>query len=56
MSTAHPRIMKAHEAYMSWPELQSQLQQLHQAAESEDEAAIRAVLHTCVNGFNEQAF
>jgi len=56
MSTAHPRIMKAHEAYMSWPELQSQLQQLHQAAESEDEAAIRAVLHNCVQGFDEQPF
>ena len=56
MPTAHPRIMKAHEAYMAWPELQTQLQQLQQAAESEDEAAIRAVLHTCVNGFNEQAF
>lgn len=56
MSTAHPRIMKAHEAYMDWPELQTHLQQLHQAADSEDEAAIRAVLHTCVHGFNEQPF
>ena len=56
MSTAHPRIMKAHEAYMAWPELQSQLLQLHEAAESEDEAAIRAVLHTCVQGFDEQPF
>lgn len=56
MATAHPRIMKAHEAYMAWPELQSQLQQLHQAAESEDQAAIRAVLHTCVQGFDEQPF
>ncbi|TXT39075.1 MAG: polysaccharide biosynthesis protein CapD [Comamonadaceae bacterium] len=56
MPTAHKRIMKAHESFMSWPELQTQLQQLMQAAESEDEAGIRTVLHICVQGFHEQPF
>jgi FlaA1/EpsC-like NDP-sugar epimerase len=54
--TAHPRIMKAHEAFMTWAKLQAQLQLLEQAAGSEDEAGIRAVLHTCVQGFEEQPF
>ena len=54
--TAHPRIMKAHEAFMTWARLQAQLQLLEQAAGSEDEAGIRAVLHSCVQGFEEQPF
>ncbi len=53
--TAHPRIMKAHEDFMPWPELQPQLQFLHDAAGREDEAAIRRVLSACVQGFHEQA-
>ena len=52
--TSHPRIMKAHEAFMVWPELQSQLQQLQQAANDEDVQAIKSVLLTCVHGFHEQ--
>lgn len=54
--TTHPRIMKAHEAFMAWPELQTQLQQLQQAAHAEDLPAIKAVLLTCVQGFHEQPF
>jgi FlaA1/EpsC-like NDP-sugar epimerase len=54
MPTAHTRIMKAHEAFMTWPDLQHQLQQLQLAAETENVPAIRAVLHACVQGFNEQ--
>ena len=50
-ATAHPRIMKAHEEFMAWPELLNQLQQLQQAASAEDEASIRQVLRTCVHGF-----
>jgi FlaA1/EpsC-like NDP-sugar epimerase len=53
--TAHPRIMMAREAFMTWPALQSQLQQLQQAANAEDRQAIKAVLCTCVQGFHEQA-
>ena len=49
--TAHPRIMKAHETFMPWPELLAQLQLLQQAASQEDEKQIRCVLQTCVDGF-----
>jgi FlaA1/EpsC-like NDP-sugar epimerase len=53
-ATTHPRIMKAHEDFMPWPALLAQLNQLAQAAESEHEPGIRAVLHHCVHGFTEQ--
>jgi FlaA1/EpsC-like NDP-sugar epimerase len=52
--TTHPRIMKAHEDFMAWPEFLAQLQQLQQAADAEDVQAIRAVLRTCVHGFHDQ--
>jgi FlaA1/EpsC-like NDP-sugar epimerase len=53
--TAHPRIMKAHEDFMPLADLQLQLHALQHATAQEDQAAIRAVLHTCVHGFHEQA-
>ncbi len=53
--TSHPRVMKAHEEFMGWPELMVQLKLLEQAAIANDEAAIRAVLRTCVSGFCEDA-
>jgi FlaA1/EpsC-like NDP-sugar epimerase len=49
--TAHPRIMMAHEACLPWAELEAQLHTLRRAAEANDEAAIRAVLRVCVQGF-----
>jgi FlaA1/EpsC-like NDP-sugar epimerase len=49
-----PRIMKAHEDFMPWPELQIQLAQLQDAANNEDLSAIKAVLLRCVHGFHEQ--
>ena len=53
--TAHPRIMKAHEDFMAWPELMIQLERLQQVASVEDVAAIRRVLRTCVHGFHEES-
>ena len=53
--TSHPRVMKAHEEFMGWPELMVQLKLLEQAAIANDEAAIRAALRTCVSGFCEDA-
>lgn len=53
--TGHPRIMKAHEDGLSWSELAPQLERLQRAAESGDEAGIRAVLKTCVHGFQPGA-
>lgn len=52
--TDHPRIMKAHEDFVAWPELQSHLQRLQQAASDEDVESIRLVLRTCVHGFHDQ--
>ena len=49
--TAHPRILKAHEACLPRVELESQLQALRQAAFANDEYAIRCVLARCVPGF-----
>jgi FlaA1/EpsC-like NDP-sugar epimerase len=52
--TAHPRIMKAHEAYLDWQTLQSHLATLRQAAEADQAEAIKAVLTTCVQGYQSQ--
>lgn len=52
--TDHPRIMKAHEDFVAWPELQSHLQRLQQAASDEDVESIKLVLRTCVHGFHDQ--
>jgi len=51
--TGHPRIMKAQEEGLSWPELQLQLERLQRAAETGDEAGIRSVLQACVHGFHD---
>lgn len=52
--TGHPRIMKAHEDYLPWSELQPQLQALQQAAEVGDVTAIKSVMHVCVQGYATQ--
>ena len=52
--TTHPRIMKAHEDFIAWPELLGHLQQLQQAADAEDESAMRLILRHCVHGFHDQ--
>lgn len=52
--TSHPRIMKAHEDFIKWPELQVQLDLLQVAAADENVDAIKAILLECVHGFHEQ--
>ncbi|MDO8248668.1 MAG: nucleoside-diphosphate sugar epimerase/dehydratase, partial [Rhodoferax sp.] len=52
--TVHPRIMKAHEDYLAWPDLAYQLQTLRLAADNSDLAAIKAVLRTCVHGYGAE--
>jgi FlaA1/EpsC-like NDP-sugar epimerase len=49
--TAHLRIMKAHEDFLSWDDLAVQLSALKQAAVAGDIDAIKAVLKTCVQGY-----
>ena len=51
--TTHPRIMKAHEEYLAWPDLLVQLEALRDAVDHSDVAAIKAVLTTCVHGYVE---
>jgi FlaA1/EpsC-like NDP-sugar epimerase len=50
-ATEHPRIMKAHEDHLDWAALQVQLSALLAGADANDDVAIRAVLKTCVHGF-----
>jgi len=49
--TAHPRILRAQEAFLPWATLEPQLQALRSAAQANDDYAIRAVLAQCVQGF-----
>lgn len=51
--TAHPRIMKAHEEFLAWPDLLVQLEVLRAAVDNSDVAAIKQVLTTCVHGYVE---
>jgi len=51
--TDHPRIMKAHEDCLPWPELLVQLERLQRAVEAGDVTEIRSVLRGCVHGFHE---
>jgi FlaA1/EpsC-like NDP-sugar epimerase len=52
--TAHPRIMKAREDFLPWPELERALDRLLTAAESGDVIAIKSVLQSCVQGYLAQ--
>jgi FlaA1/EpsC-like NDP-sugar epimerase len=49
--TAHARIMKAHEAALTWDDLQPHLVALRSGAERADTIAIKWVLQTCVHGY-----
>jgi FlaA1/EpsC-like NDP-sugar epimerase len=53
--TAHPRIMKAHEDYLPWPQLEVHLNTLRQAVVTGDVSAIKAVLQICVQGYHTSA-
>lgn len=50
-STAHPRIMKAHEAFLKFDELTPLLAQLAQAVEANDVSGVRAILQAAVPGY-----
>lgn len=53
--TMHPRIMKAHENFLNWPALQSELAALRLAASDGDVPRIKAVLGKCVQGYSSSA-
>lgn len=50
-TTAHPRIMKAHEPFLSWAELAPELQAFRIAAQVNDVQAIKAMLKRHVQGY-----
>lgn len=49
--TAHPRIMKAHEPFLSWSELAPELRAFWLAAQANDVEAIKATLKSHVQGY-----
>ena len=49
--TAHPKIMKAHEEFLSWSDLQQELEKLNVALDACDAKLIRAMLKKLVPGY-----
>ena len=49
--TQHPRIMKAHEQYLSWPQLEGKLNALSMAMSVNDVPVIRGMLQALVSGY-----
>jgi FlaA1/EpsC-like NDP-sugar epimerase len=49
--TQHPRIMKAHEQYLTWSQLEGKLNALSIAMSVNDVPVIRALLKTMVSGY-----
>jgi FlaA1/EpsC-like NDP-sugar epimerase len=54
MPTQHPRIMKAHEEFLAWPDLQAKLQALMDAVETNNVPAIRAQIEQLVPGYQPE--
>jgi FlaA1/EpsC-like NDP-sugar epimerase len=49
--TAHPKIMKAHEEFLSWDDLQQELEKLNVALDASDGNLIRGMLKKLVPGY-----
>ncbi len=49
--TSHPRIMKAHEHFLPWSELEEKLAELDQVVRKNDVAAIRTLMSDLVSGY-----
>ena len=49
--TAHPKIMKAHEEFLSWGDLQQELEKLNLALDACDTQLIRGMLKKLVPGY-----
>ena len=50
-STDHPRIMKAHEQFLPWAQLQAELIFLAEAAQNDDLSAMQQLLENYVQGY-----
>jgi FlaA1/EpsC-like NDP-sugar epimerase len=55
MPTSHPRIMKAHEEFLPWDELESKLNILNGALESNNVPVIRTLLKELVPGYQPES-
>ena len=51
-TTAHPRIMKAHEDFVAWSQLAPLLVQMRWAATQSDEAEMKKILVQLVHGYS----
>lgn len=54
-STAHPKIMKAHEEFLSWESLQQELESLNLALDTSDAKLTREMLIKLVPGYTPEA-
>lgn len=54
LPTSHPRIMKAHEEFLPWDELESKLNILYGALESNNVPVIRSLLKELVPGYQPE--
>lgn len=50
LPTSHPRIMRAREDFVAWPELAAKLSDLDEAVRSNDVVAMKGLLRTLVSG------
>jgi FlaA1/EpsC-like NDP-sugar epimerase len=50
-ATDHPKIMKAHEEFLTWDELQQELEKLNAALDAYDVQLIRTILQKLVPGY-----
>jgi FlaA1/EpsC-like NDP-sugar epimerase len=50
--TLHPRILKSHEEYLYWEELQQYIKLVESSIVGDDKAALLLVLQQIVNGYN----
>jgi FlaA1/EpsC-like NDP-sugar epimerase len=55
LPTSHPRIMKAHEEFLPWDELESKLNILNVALESNNVPVIRTLLKELVPGYKPES-
>jgi FlaA1/EpsC-like NDP-sugar epimerase len=55
LATSHPRIMKAHEEFLPWDELEAKLKILNGALESNNVPIIRSLLKELVPGYQPES-
>lgn len=54
LRTPHPRILKAHEHFLSWPELHQRLEQLSLHLQNNEVESVRGLLQELVGGYQPE--